>query len=158
SRNPVLHGRCPYRLNLPESLLMQQPASPLTLRNLPLATRLTLAAFLVSVGIGYCSALVQLDFQHASPGNALPSQEDTVTAFYGQSGTTQLERLVVTDEGKPFNGSGSMRQTFTTKSGGWKSAIKKRAKEKSIGLELAEKELRREREGELLAVVDWIRA
>jgi hypothetical protein len=128
------------------------------LRNLSLATRLTLAAFLVSVGLGYCSALVQVHFQHAKPGNALPSADDAVAAFHGSPGVSQLERLLLADEGKPFNGSGSMRETFTTISGGWKAAIKRRAKEKNIALDQAETELRREREGEILAVVDWIRA
>lgn len=137
---------------------MHAPTRHFVLRDLSLATRLTLAAFLVSVGVGYCSALVQLHFQHASPGKALPTPDDAVTTFYGRSGASQLERILVADEGKPFNGNGSMRQTFTAKSAGWKAAIKRRAKDKSIGPTEAEKQLRREREGELLAIVDWIRS
>ncbi|MCI0461104.1 MAG: hypothetical protein L0Z62_29495, partial [Gemmataceae bacterium] len=136
---------------------MKIPSQRLVLRTLPLASRLTLAAFLVSVGIGYCSALVQLHFQHASPGTLLPEPEDAANAYYGRTGMSQLERLLVMDEGKPFNGSGSMRQTFTTKSAGWKSAINRRAKEKKLSLRHAEEELRSERDGERLAVLDWIR-
>jgi hypothetical protein len=122
-----------------------------------LPSRLTIAAFLVSVGIGYFAALVQLHFQHATPGRLLPDSEDAANTYYGRTGMSQLERLLVVDEGKPFNGSGSMRQTFTMKSAGWKGAISRRAKQKHLTLRQAEEELRSERDGERLAVLDWIR-
>lgn len=125
---------------------------------LNLASRLVIAAFLVSVSIGYFSALVQLHFQHASPGKLLPEADDAADIYHGRTGMSQLERLLVADEGKPFNGSGSMRQTFTSKSAGWRSAINRRAKEKKCDLRRAEEELRSERNGERLAIVDWIRA
>jgi hypothetical protein len=128
------------------------------LRELPLATRLTLAAFLITAGIGYCAALVQLHFQHAGRGKALPDADDAVATFHGQPGASQLERLLLADESKPFNSSGSMRHAFTSKSSGWNLAIRRLARKKDIPLEEAEKVLRREREGELLAMVDWIRA
>ena len=128
-----------------------------SLRDLPLATRLVIAAFLVSVGIGYFAALIQLHFQHASPGKLLPDAEDTANAYHGRTGMSQLERLLVSDENKPFNGSGSMRQTFTIKSAGWKTAIKRRARDKGIAVAVAEEQLRSERDGERLAVLDWIR-
>ena len=50
------------------------------LRDLPLAARLVIATFLLSVGIGYFSALVQLHFQHAKPGSLLPDAERTQIA------------------------------------------------------------------------------
>jgi hypothetical protein len=140
-----------------ESERMKLPSNRLVLRNLPLASRLAIAAFLACVGIGYLSALVQLHFQHATPGTLLPEPDDAATAYYGRTGMSQLERLLVADEGKPFNGSGSMRQTFTTKAAGWKSAISRRAKEKKLSLRQAEEELRSERDGERLAVLDWVR-
>ena len=40
-----------------------------TISDLNLSARITLAVFLISVGIGYVSALVNLHFQEASPGN-----------------------------------------------------------------------------------------
>src|SRR5437870_3490109 len=40
----------------------------LTLREAPLPVRLVLSLFLISTGIGYFSALVQLHFQHARSG------------------------------------------------------------------------------------------
>src|SRR5262245_40016052 len=53
----------------PVSRLLESPSmsdtSPrFVLRNLTLAPRLVIAIFLVSVGVGYFSALVQLHFQH----------------------------------------------------------------------------------------------
>jgi uncharacterized membrane protein len=137
---------------------MKIPHDRLVLRKLPLPTRLVIAAFLVSVSIGYFSALIQLHFQHAKPGKALPEADDAVAVFHGQSGMSQLERLLVTDNGKPFNGSGSMRQAFTSKSAGWKGAVKQRAQEKSIGLPQAEQDLRIERDGERLALLEWLHA
>lgn len=126
------------------------------LRELSLPTRLAIAAFLVSVGIGYFSALVQLHFQHASPGKMLPDAEDAVQVFHGREKMSQLEKLLVADEGKPFNGSGTMRNTFTSRSAGWTGAINKRARQKGISLGKAESELRAERDGERLALISWI--
>src|SRR5581483_10849805 len=90
-----------------------------TLRELPLAARLALAAFLISVGIGYVSALVQLHFQHASGGELLPNDKDAVRVFHGHSGVSVLERLLLAPETEPFSGAGSMRAAFTTNSIGW---------------------------------------
>ena len=39
---------------------------------------------------------------------------------------SQFERLLVTDESKPFNGSGSMRAAFTTRSAGLRGRSRKR--------------------------------
>lgn len=137
---------------------MDTPPARFTLRTLTLPARLTIAAFLVSVGVGYFSALVQLHFQQATPGKLLPAADDAANAYYGRTGLSQFERLLVNDEGKPFNGGGSMRQTFTSKSAGWRRAISKRAKENKIDLRRAEEQLRSEREGERLALLDWVRA
>jgi hypothetical protein len=127
------------------------------LRNLPLASRLVLAAAFISIGIGYFAALIQVHFQHASAGKLLPGADDAVSIFSGQPNTSQLERLLISDEKRPFNGTGSMRQTFTTKSAGWKNTIRKRAREKDVTPEQAEAELRLERDGERLVLLDWIR-
>jgi hypothetical protein len=116
-----------------------------------------IAAFLVSVGIGYCSALVQLHFQQASPGRLLPTADDAAMTYHGHTGMSKLERLLVADEGRPFNGSGNMRQAFTSKSAGWQAAINRRARKNNLTRGQAEEELRRERDGERLAVLDWIR-
>jgi hypothetical protein len=130
---------------------MNTPSHRLVLRDLSLPTRLTLSAFLISVGIGYFSALVQLHFQHASAGNLLPTPEETKGVYHGSPGMSQLERLLVADESKPFNGGGTMRRAFFTKSAGWAKATKNKTKEEID-------KLRSERDGEALAFVEWIHA
>jgi hypothetical protein len=138
---------------------MTLPTPPrFVLRDLPLATRLVLAVFLVAVGIGYFSALVQLHFQHAARGTLLPGLQETQEAYFGTQGHSELERLLTADESKPFNGSGTMRTAFTSKSAGWTGAIKRFAKAKKVDVHKAEEELRSERDGERLALLDWLRA
>jgi hypothetical protein len=122
-----------------------------TLRDLPLAVRVVLAAFLISVGVGYGSALVQLHFQHASPGEFMPTPHDVVLKFHGDPDPAKrvsaLKRLLEADEALPFNGSGSMSAAFTTRSGGWRTAIR----------EKPEAEVRKERQGERDAVLLWLK-
>jgi hypothetical protein len=139
------------------------PPERLLLRNLPLVSRLVLAAFLLSVGVGYFSALVQLHFQAAPPGEFLPDAKDSGTIYYGDPHVmSQLKRLIIANERKPFNGSGSMRSAFTTRSPGWANAIKKKAKDekldptKKADLQTSEAKLRAEREGEINALIEWI--
>ena len=56
----------------------------ITLRTLPLAARLVLTCFLIAVGLGYFSALVQLHLQHGSrDGNPLPTPADVIERFSG---------------------------------------------------------------------------
>src|SRR5262245_38232006 len=97
------------------------PKTRLTVRDLPFAARLTLSLFLISVGIGYCSALVQLHFQHAKAGRMLPSGEDAADIFHGHRGPkpmSKIEQLLEAPEhGVKFNGTGQMRTAFTTRSG-----------------------------------------
>ena len=52
---------------------MTAPTPRPTLRALPLPSRLVVAAFLASAGVGYLAALAQLHFQAASPGGAAGS-------------------------------------------------------------------------------------
>ncbi len=127
--------------------------TPTTLRNLPLPIRLTLGMFLVAAGIGYLTALVQLHFSHASPGNMLPTPDDAVKVFHGATGPhmTHIERLLESPEGMPFNGTGSMRKAFLEKSGEWKKEIKGKT-----DAEVAT--IKAEREGERLALLAWLRA
>src|SRR5579871_5510997 len=132
--------------------MMESPMNPhthphrLVLRDLPRPARLVIAAFLISVGLGYASAMAQLHFQHASPGNPLPSADDVIRHFHGdpdpKARVSPLVRLVEAPDDLPFNGSGSMAPAFTTRSNGWKSAIKKRP----------ESQVRKEREGERQAL------
>src|SRR5262245_17963938 len=112
---------------------MSHPHHPrLTLRGLPFAARLTLAVFLVAIGLGYASAMVQVHFQHAAPGQMLPTGDDLVLKFHGDPDPAKrvapLARLIRTPEHAelPFTGQGSMFRAFTDKSNGWRSVIKDR--------------------------------
>src|SRR5262249_46829471 len=78
---------------------------------------------------------------------------------------SQIQRMVEADEKLKFDGSGQMAQASTTRSTGWKSAIKKKAKELARGgavgeaqLKAAEAAVRNEREGEKAALVAWAKA
>src|SRR5262245_40208499 len=109
----------------PESLLMTSttPETRFTVRDLPFAARLTLTLFLVSVGIGYCSALVQLHFQHAKAGRMLPDGADAVNKFHGAVGenpVSQIEQLIFADEQREKNGTGQMSAAFFRWSENWK--------------------------------------
>jgi hypothetical protein len=128
------------------------------LSHLPLVPRIVIAAYLISVGIGYFSALVQLHFQQASAGQILPGPDEVKCAYCGREGMGALERLIVTDEHKPFNGSGSMRPAFTFKSSGWARELRKRTADNGGDPVAAEKELRKERYLEADSIVAWIRA
>jgi hypothetical protein len=144
---------------------MHDTADRWTLRNLPCAARLVLAAFLISVGVGYFSALVQLHFQHAKPGSVMPTGDDAVRTFHGRVGEapkSRLVRLIEAGEHETFNGTGQMSAAFTTRSSGWKSAIKTRAKvgrrapQGEPDLARAEQELREERKAEQAVVLAWL--
>jgi hypothetical protein len=142
--------------------------APLRLRDLPLPARLVLSVFLISVGCGYFAALVQLHFQHASPGNPLPDRNDVIRRFYGRlpgdKPECKIQHLLNADEGLPFNGGGQMKAAFFEKAGGWKKEVEKRAR-KIAGrrvepnedqLKQAEGELRKERDTERLALLEWV--
>ncbi|MGL4554174.1 MAG: hypothetical protein ACRC33_23670, partial [Gemmataceae bacterium] len=143
------------------------------LHRLPFAARLCLACFLISVGVGYFSAIVQLHFQHAGPGDLLPTMKDVVKVFHGpregEEPKSRLEALITADEGLPWNGNGQMSAAFTTKSDEptWKAAVntaarvlakgRDRMKPSDQDLKDAEAALREERKGEVRAVVAWVR-
>jgi hypothetical protein len=146
---------------------MHEPASPptrLLLRELPLAARLTLAVFLIAVGLGYVAALVNLHFQEASPGEFLPTLDDVRTGYSGKPKVSQLERLLTANPHLPFNGQGSMRSAFTRRRvGGWTTLVKNKAKELKLDRKNPANETRlreeveRDLDGERRALVEWVR-
>jgi hypothetical protein len=150
--------------------LSDTSSSRWTLRDLPFAARLAIAAFLISVGIGYLSALVQLHFKHAKTGELMPTGEDAVAKFHGRVGEppeSRLVRLVMAAEDLKFDGSGQMAQAFTKRAKGWNSLIASKARALAKGKAdeevpdearaRAEQEVRKEREGEKAAVVAWLK-
>jgi hypothetical protein len=128
------------------------------LRHLPTAARMVVATYLISVGIGYFSALVQLHFQHASAGQFLPGPDEVKSAYGSRPNMGQLERLVLADETRPFNGSGQMREAFFRRASGWRREIRELAKDKKVSEEEAEKMIRKQRVAEPDALVAWIRS
>src|SRR4051794_7812044 len=144
---------------------MAEPSRRITLRDLPFVARLTLAVFLISVGVGYFSALVQLHVQQAKPGQVLPGEKEVGENYHGREGVSTLQRLITNPETEPFSSSGSMRAAFTTQSAGWRVQIKKLAgdtngmDEGTTKQKLAEAEakLRKERDGEAAVLVHWIK-
>jgi hypothetical protein len=133
-----------------------------TLRQLPLPAKLVLSCFLVAVGLGYFSALVQLHLQHSSRnGDHLPGIGDVVEIFAGKKKAdpshagdrpvSKLEALVMGPiEGAPWNGSGSMAPAFFHKSGDGAFGYGKLVK--------ANPEVPAHREGERKALQAWINA
>ena len=110
------------------------------LKKLPFAGKIVVATLLLSIGIGFTSAIVNLHFQSANAGQPLPGPEETVSEFHGSKKYSHIERLLSANETKPFNGTGSMRSAFTSKRAG---GIKRAIKEKRILLiELAEEKLK----------------
>jgi hypothetical protein len=134
------------------------PQPIFTLRQLPLPAKIVIAVFMVSVGLGYFSAMVQLHLQHSSrSGEPLPSPVDVVAVFAGvekfdpskPTPVSKLERLVMGPiENAPWNGSGSMAAAFFHKSeGDFKDLVKDAATKPKVMAE---------REGERQAVKAWI--
>lgn len=130
----------------------------ITLRQLPLPARLVLTGFLLSVGVGYFSAMVQLHMQHGSrDGQPLPSPADVVEVFAGVKRVdpnapppvSKLERLVNGPvDGASFNGAGSMAAAFYHRDAGdYKQALKDDPASKGT--------LDAERRGEQAVVTAW---
>src|SRR5262245_17887978 len=115
------------RARQPESHPMSvETPDRLSLRRLPFPARLVLSAFLICVGIGYVSALVQLHFQHAKPGQMLPSGQEAADLYHGKpapKAISQIERLIDADPNLKFNGSGQMRNAFFHEGKGWEKAL-----------------------------------
>jgi mono/diheme cytochrome c family protein len=134
------------------------------LRDLSLSSRLVITFFLVSVGFGYLSALVQLHFNGgAKPGEALPDKDAAVNTYHGPVGPqpmSHIERLLEAPETEAFNGSGTMRPAFTTKSSGWGRTLRpidELEKTDAPKAQEQRKKLLAEREGERLAMLAWVK-
>jgi hypothetical protein len=128
-----------------------------TLRDLPMSARLVLSLFLLSVGLGYLSALVQLHFKHATRGEFLPNAQNAIDIFHGGKTMSKIEQLVDADPAAGWSKTGQMRDAFHKKSSGWEKAIASRAEKLKVSPEVATEQLLKEREGERLGMVAWLR-
>ena len=140
---------------------MSEPlAAPrFTLRTLPLPAKLVVTCFLMAVGLGYSSAMVQLHMQDSRSGKPMPTVADVVAKFTGKRWhesapprqVSQLEKLIMGPvEGVPFNGIGSMAPVFFhNDAGNFKKLIQGASPE-------VKARIIAEREGERLALQLWI--
>jgi hypothetical protein len=137
-------------------------ANPYSLRDLPVPAKLVVTCFMLFVGLGYFSAMVQLHMQHSSKnGEPLPSPGDVVEIFAGwrpatdadkQGPKSKLQVLVTAPSNLPWNGSGSMAAAFFERDD---DAYKEMKKDKDAD-PAAFKKLHAEREGEQLALASWL--
>jgi hypothetical protein len=133
---------------------MNEPTPPtrFTLRDLSLPARLVLSAFLISVGIGYLSAMVQLHFQQSSRnGGPLPTKANVVDTFHGKKElTSQLVKLITGPEaGNPDKGDNMTPAFFKSDGGEFKKAVARQKR--------PEAEVWAEREGERAAILAWVK-
>lgn len=91
------------------------PRPRYTLRDLPLAPKLVVSAFLLAVGLGYCSAMIQLHMKHSEmDGSPLPNPTDVVVRFShfapfdGKFPPSKIESVV---SGDPYGGFNSTNMT-----------------------------------------------
>lgn len=139
----------------------------LTLRELSLPVRLVLALFMISVGVGYVSALVNLHFQEASPGSGMPTPNDVVASYHGQSKQSHFVRLLETQDAAPFNGQGSMRSAFTKRAPGLSKKVKEKVNElketrnltldlkKPAEAKIVRDEVMKDLDGERISLILW---
>jgi hypothetical protein len=136
---------------------MTDPATRITLRGLPLAAKLVLSAFLVAVGLGYSSALVQLHMkQSGRDGEALPTLDDVIERFSGLKTPDpdappplcRVRSMLAGDRTQTDVGQDNMAPAFFAKSKGY--AADRDARGQAA--------VDAEREGELLAVKEWCAA
>jgi hypothetical protein len=122
-----------------------------SLRQLPLPAKLVLSSFLIAVGIGYFSAMIQLHMQHSDrDGNPLPTPENVIERFSGlkksdgKPSQSKIEMLIsgASDGGFDKN---NMTPAFFQKSSGWEKELKARGEV-----------LLAERESERQAMKAWL--
>ncbi|VTR91082.1 Putative uncharacterized protein OS=Novosphingobium sp. PP1Y GN=PP1Y_AT23285 PE=4 SV=1 [Gemmata massiliana] len=132
-----------------------------TLRDLPLPVKVVASVFLLAVGAGYTSAMLQLHIQDSKSGKPMPTFDDVVLKFTGKKRVdpnappprpvSRLEALI-TSETVVINGA-SMTAAFTTEDRS-KGDLKHPNAVKSRGVET----VKAERKGEQAVFALWISA
>ena len=107
------------------------------MRELPLATRLVLTVFLIAVGLGYCSALVQLHMKHSDQdGSPLPTPDNVVERFSGIRKfdgvfpKSKIEALISGSREKESFGKTNMTPAFFGESAEYAKQVKSRGQKK----------------------------
>src|SRR6478609_3923881 len=101
-----------------------------TLRDLPFPAKLVVTCFLLSVGLGYTTAMVQLHFQDSKSGEPMPTPADVVVKFTGKKWLTEAPpkpvskfvQLITTSSGT-FGSNGTMLPAFFEKDPSFKKAL-----------------------------------
>jgi hypothetical protein len=124
-----------------------------TLRALPLPVKLVASTFLLAVGLGYGSAMVQLHMQDSKSGKPMPTVEDVIKKYTGKvkydpnnpppRAVSRIEELIMcpTEEFSPT----SMSKAFQVP-----DATVKRMAPRDLA------EMKTQRKGEQAALVLWI--
>jgi hypothetical protein len=127
-------------------------ASSLSLRQLSRPIRISLAVLLATAAIGYLAAASMAYFEVTSPASTWPDFKVLDRVFFGarEKPVSPIERLLESMEG-PMNSGGTMRPAFTTESTGWSTLIENMPADELAALTV-------QREGERLALVEWVRS
>lgn len=132
------------------------PRHRFSLRDLPIAAKLVVTMFLISVGVGYFSALVQIHMQHSTRnGEPMPTIDDVIEKFSGlkpfdgKVPVSKFESILSGPPDGPFNKQ-SMTPAFYGKSSGYEKEHKDAPGGKPAVDAL--------RAGELAAVLAWVHA
>jgi hypothetical protein len=135
-----------------------------SLRDLPLPVKVVVTVFLLAVGTGYTSAMVQLHMQDAKSGKPMPTVDDVIRKYTGKvkydpnapppAPISRLEALIMTDA--PAISGQSMAAAFTTQDRA-KGELKFANMIKSKTPEQV-KEIEEHRKGEQQAFKLWINA
>lgn len=135
------------------------PHPRFTLRDLPLPAKLVVSAFLLSVGLGYCSAMVQLHMKHSSQdGSPLPTPADVIERFSGYKefdGTfpkSKIEALISGDPHGGFNKANMTPAFFEESDKAYKKVADKPKDDPK------RKAIDAERDGERMALIAFINA
>jgi hypothetical protein len=135
------------------------PRPRYTLRDLPLPAKLVVSAFLLSVGLGYLSAMVQLHMKHSSrEGDPLPTPADVIERFSGYKefdGTypkSKIEEIISGDPHGGFN-----KANMTPAFYGEDDKYKKKYSKLPAG-DPTRKRVDAERDGERQALIAFINA
>ena len=132
-----------------------------SLRDLPLPVKVVATVFLMAVGLGYTSALVQLHLQDSKSGKPMPTVADVVLKFTGKKWCDSAPPpppckfvcLVIAPRTEKFTGNGTMAPAFFEKSGDWNKARDSGRGREPNATELAQ--LTAEREGEQSVTALW---
>src|SRR4051812_15941883 len=133
-----------------------------TLRQLPLPAKLVLSTFLLAVGVGYTSAMIQLHMQHGDrDGTTLPTKENVVAVFAGkvwkkggpedaqERVVGKLELLVTGDKNGSIGGVNMAPAFFAHDSADYQKQARDPARKPKLD---------QEREGERAALIAWANA